>query len=187
MRCDDIQERFVELLYQERGTPPASAELLAHVDSCPACRSELKELKAVRQYLARWKDEAPLRPFALPVTSFARPERPRVWRVMRYAAAAAMVLLSFLALANADITWNDRGFAFRTRLSAWGGSPATAGEYYTKGEIREILIEVIRQSEAHMKEDNFQMMQSLKEAIDNEHHLDYRILASRLSRRQINN
>src|SRR5216117_3392091 len=67
MRCDEIREQLVELLYNERGTSPASAELQAHVDSCPSCRLELAELQAARNWLQVWKDEPPLRSLAFPV------------------------------------------------------------------------------------------------------------------------
>ena len=61
MRCEEIQERLVELLYSELGTPAASAELRGHVNSCPACQRELQELETVRSALKSWKDEPPLR------------------------------------------------------------------------------------------------------------------------------
>ena len=38
MRCDEIKERFVDLLYHEQGTPSASPELQAHFRSCPNCQ-----------------------------------------------------------------------------------------------------------------------------------------------------
>jgi hypothetical protein len=183
MRCDEIQERFVELLYREHGTPSASAELVAHLDSCPACRRELEDLRAVREFLGRWKDEAPLRPVTLPSTPAAPQPVFAVWRSLRYAGVAAMVLLSLLALSNAEISWNEQGFSFRTHLLG----PGAAGDAYTKAEMREILRRVRDESEAYMRETNYQMLQTLKDTIDSEHQAEYRQLVSRTSRRQTHN
>src|SRR5512134_3185564 len=101
MRCDEIQERFVDLLYQEQGTPSASPELRAHLASCPACRRELDQLNATRAALAAWQDEPPLRPVVPP-----QPAAPRsiswapAFRFLRAGAVAALAVLALLAVAN---------------------------------------------------------------------------------------
>src|SRR2546427_4409303 len=149
MRCDEIQERFVELLYDETGTPPASAELRAHVDSCPACRAELEELRSVRGALAAWKDEPPLRSVARarPRERSAPASGPWLLRAARYGALAAMALLAFLALANAEITWNRDGFSFRTHLFA--ARPDTR-EFYTRSETRDLVRRALDDTERRL-------------------------------------
>src|SRR5262245_12998935 len=124
MRCDEVREKLVDLLYEEIGAASGSSELRAHVDSCPKCRTELDELRAVRGLLGAWSDEAPLRPTAVPVRSAARaPVVPfgsgravRPFALLRWGAIAAAAAVAFLVLANAEITWNREGFSFRTHV-----------------------------------------------------------------------
>ena len=174
MRCDEIQERFVDLLYRERGTATASPELRAHLSSCPQCRKDLDELERVRDTLKQWQDESPLRPVLLP-----RGEKPRnrhrlmPWNVMRYAAVALLIALAFLALANAEISWNNQGFAFKTRL--FSGKPP-GPEYYTKAEMRDLLKRVLDDSESRMIQANYEMIKQMMDTMDQERWLELRLV-----------
>jgi len=139
MRCDEVGERLVELLYDEAGTPSGSPELRAHVLSCPSCRQELEDLRDVQSSLRIWKDEEPLRrtliprpaPKALPMTF-------REWAWTKYSAIAAMILLAFLA-----------GFSFRA-LSSRAVQPDAA--FYTRAEVRELLMKALDDAEFRMNE-----------------------------------
>lgn len=186
MRCEEIQERFVELLYDERGTPPASAELEAHLISCPACRRQLEELRAVQSALRLWKNEAPLRHVAIPeLPRQVVPFRSRFMplRIARYAAVAAMVMLAFLALANAEISWNKQGFVFRTHLL-----PGVArADSYTKKETRDILERAMDQSEARLTETNHLMLLRLLDEIEGQQQRDLLVIKNKFSRTQRNN
>jgi hypothetical protein len=172
MRCEDIQERLVELLYNELGTPPASAELRGHVDSCPACQKELQELETVRTVLKSWKDEVPLRTAAgIRATATVLPfqSRFRILKIAKYGAVAAMLLLAFMALSNAEMSWDKNGFRFRTYLLT---SPVLAHSY-TKAEIdekvsglREVVREVADDSEARMMEGNREMMLKMMDYLE---------------------
>ena len=174
MRCDEIQEHYVELLYQEQGTPTASPEVQEHVRGCAACQKELAELKGLQATLAVWQDEPPLRPVALPGKP-ARPGRARIplWRAFRYAAIAALVTLAFLGLSNAQIQWNRNGFSFRTSLRA---QAPLASNYYTKEEIGTILYRAMNDSE----QSNFQMMLRMLDTIDQERADDIHILTRQI-------
>lgn len=174
MRCDEIQEHFVELLYQEQGTPTAGPEVQEHIRGCAACRKELAELKGLQSTLAVWQDEPPLRPVALP-ENLARPGRFRIplWSVLRYAAIAALVTLAFLGLSNAQIQWNRNGFAFRTSLRA---QAPLASSYYTKEEIQTILYRAMSDSE----QANFQMMLRMLDTIDQERANEIHILTRQI-------
>ena len=105
MQCEEIRERFVELLYEEGGTPASNAVILDHLQTCAACRRELEEMKQTRKYLQAWKDESPLRSVKIPGRE-AYLSRRSGWAYLRYAAIAAMALICILALANAEFTWN---------------------------------------------------------------------------------
>jgi len=172
MRCEEIRERFIDLLYDERGTPPASPGLRAHIDSCPTCQRELQELRGVQESLRGWQDEALLRPVSLP-----RHEREMsirswtAWRFLRYAAIAAMVVLSFLALANADISLGK--FTFKTHLLPRSESRS---DYYTKAEVRDLLKRVLDDSEFRMIETNQLMMQRLMDTLDQDRVRDLRLI-----------
>ena len=162
MRCDEIQEHFVELLYQEQGTPTASPEVQEHVRGCAVCRKELAELKGLRATLTVWQDEPPLRPVTVPrkLAGTGRVGIP-LWSMFRYAAIAVLVTLAFLGLSNAQIQWDRNGFSFRTSLRA---PVILASNYPTKEELETILYRAMNDTE----QSNYQMMLHMLDTIDQE-------------------
>ncbi len=177
MRCEEIREKFVDLLYKERGTPPASPELLAHLKSCPSCQRELEELKGVQRTLRLWEDEAPLRPVLLPSRPHARPAPfLTFWSITRRIAVAAAILLAFLALGNAEITWEKGRFSFKTKLVP-GYDPGA--EYYTKSEARDLVRRALDDAEARMMETNYLMMQRVLDTMEQERWNDLRLIGVR--------
>jgi predicted anti-sigma-YlaC factor YlaD len=174
MRCDEIQERFLDLLYHEGGAETASPELRAHLSSCPRCRRELDGLEQVRDTLKQWPDESPQRPILLPAAKRSQPRRRLMpWRLLRYGAVAALLVLAFLALANAEISWNNQGFTFRTQLVS---RKPSGPEYYTKAEMREMLKRVLDDSESRMIEANYEMIQRMMDTLDQERWQDLRLV-----------
>lgn len=171
MRCDEIQERFVELLYEERGTPPASEELRAHLASCSSCRAELAALRDTQSMLREWQDEAPLRPALIPVPSRPAATRRYRWlRPVRYAAIAAMLVISLMAITNSQIRWTKEGFFFSTHLLPTRPSV----EAYSKAETREILKKVLDESESRMLETNYLLLQRMMDTLEQERMSDIR-------------
>jgi hypothetical protein len=165
MRCEEIQERFVDLLYDETGTPPASEELRAHLASCPVCRGELEALQATRSSLREWQDEAPPRPTLIPVGDRrAAPRGGRWFRTVRYAAIAAMLVVSFMAVVNSEIRWTKDGFHFSTHLFPIH-QPV---DVYSKAETREILKRVLDESESRMLETNYLLIQRMMDTLEQE-------------------
>jgi hypothetical protein len=178
MKCQEIQERFVELLYNESGTPAAGPELAAHVESCAACRKELEELRGLQSMLKTWPDEPPLRPVAVPRRASARPlVRWPLWRFARYAAVAALFVMAVLGLANADIRWDKSGFSFRTGLlSRPEPRPSFASDYYTKEEVSEIMQHFLKDS----RDLNYQMIQRALEYVDEARSVDISYFKNKL-------
>jgi hypothetical protein len=174
MRCDEIQEHLVEALYDDSGSSNENDELQTHLRTCSACRKELAELRQTRDYLRRWKDESPLRSVAIAgrkvpaISSFN-------WRYVRYAAIAAMALITLLALANTQVIWNKDGFFFSTRLFA---AKATERNYYTKDETRDLLEQALDDSESRMSEINYLMVQKMLDTIEQERWMDLRLIRS---------
>ncbi len=185
MRCDEIRERFVELLYDERGTPPASPELRAHIDSCPDCRKELEELKGLQGTLRAWKDEPPLRPAWIPETRTSLAARRfSPWKVLRYAGIAALVTLACLALSNAEMTWNREGFSFKTHAFSRELPPP---DYYTKSEVRKVMKEALRDSESFMMDYNSQQINAALDYIDKQMGQELQYVRSRYSQTKAKN
>jgi hypothetical protein len=173
MRCDEIRERFVELLYDEIGTPPASSELRAHVRSCPSCRQQLDELREVQGSLREWKEEPPLRPIPVPEkTEAARLGARRFdfgfWTFARYAAVAACMLLAFLA-----------GLAYQPSLKAT--------DVYTKAEVRELLRKALDDTEMRLNETTNLKLQKALDTVENEQGYIYSRLTRFQSERTRNN
>jgi hypothetical protein len=140
MRCEEIQEYLVELLYDESDT--LNPEIQSHLSTCLACRREYEELKQTRKYLQTWKDESPLRNLSI-VDQKTNRDRNK-WRFVRYAAIAAMVVICFLALANTQVTLNKSGFSFSTHLFE---RRTPERDYYTKSETREIMKRAMQENE----------------------------------------
>ncbi len=185
MRCDEIKERFVDLLYQERGTPPASPELKAHIDSCPSCRKELDELTRLRGVLRGWEDEQPLRPVWIPQVqpSVAAP-RFSFFKVVRYAGLAALVMLAFLALSNAEFTRTSDGFTFKTHAFS---REQPQKDYITKPEMMRIVKEAVRDSEAYMNEDTRQRLNAALDLVDRQMGQELQYIRSRYSQSKTRN
>ncbi len=179
MRCNDIQEKFIDLLYHEKGTPAADPELTAHLSTCPDCQKELAGLQELRATLSTWKDEPPLRPFRLP-----RAEAVRgggwfpLWRLARYAAFAVLLTLAFLGISNADIRWDSQGFSFRTSLLSKAAPAAQlpSSDYYTKEEVRTMFRRVIEDSQGF----TVQMAQRVMDTQDQNWMGDLRYISSKL-------
>jgi hypothetical protein len=180
MVCDEIRERFIELVYDESGTS-APAEMREHLRTCPACRREFEELEQTRAYLQRWKDEPPLQGVRVPS---AIPNRSRVWRYLRYGAVAAMVVMSVLALANMQIIWNKDGISLSTHLFARHGAEQ---DYYTKAEIRNLMKQALDDSELNMSETNYLMMQKMLDAVEQDRWMDLRLIRSQAVHKYVQN
>jgi len=180
MQCNECREHFVDLLYAEQGTSPASQDALDHLDACPSCKNELAELRGLQSTLKIWKDEPPLRPVLVPkMRPHTGMSLPPLWGIARYAAIAALVTLAFLGLANAQIGWGQNGFSFKTSLFA----RTPADDYYTKEQLRTILKRVMDDTEKA----NYQMMQKMLDTIDQERAIEYQSLFRQIKEGRIKN
>jgi len=172
MDCEKIREHFLEFVYDEGGDSPVSIAAREHLRTCSACRRELEELRNTRKYLQLWKDEAPLRNVTI-ARHDAVASRRFHWKYLRYAATAAMLVVCFLALANAQITWNSEGFRFSTRLFA---EHDLDQDYYTKSEVRDIVKRALDDSELRMDETSRLMMQKTLDTVDQDRWMDLRLV-----------
>lgn len=183
MRCDEVQETIIDLIYDPSGTLPENMEIREHLRTCPACRREFEELAQTRKYLQRWEDEPPVRRFKWDRKNPA-PVRFPGGRSLRYAAIAAMVLISILALANTQITWNKDGFSFSTHL--FPGRTAE-GDYYTKAELRNLLKRALDESESQTNETVYLMMQEALKTVEQDRWMDLNLIRGRTAMQRKNN
>ena len=86
-----------------------------------------------------------------------------------------MALITLLALANAQIAWNKDGFSFSTRLFP---GQAAERDYYTKTELRNLLKEVLDDSESRMNEINYLMMQEVLKTVEQDRWMDLSMIRS---------
>jgi hypothetical protein len=180
MRCEDVREFFVDMIYGEGRAIPGSPEAEAHLELCPACRQELQELEEARRSLHAWPDERPLRPVSFPRRTAVRPFRPAIaWRVARLAAVAAAVMLGFLALLNTEVSWTREGFSFKAHLFSRG---APAEDYYTKSELQAVLRKALDDTEARMMETNRLMVLQGLDTIEAERFRDLTLIEHRVLR-----
>jgi hypothetical protein len=176
MRCDEIREQMIDFIYDEGSVLPVDGEIEEHIRTCAACREEIEELKQTRRYLQLWKDEPPLRSVTI-----ARRERLVHRNIARqclgYAAIAAMLVLSFLALANAQLSWNKDGFSFSTRLFAKANAEQ---DYYTKAEVRSIMKEAFD----YTNENSHFLMQKMMDTIEKDRWNDMRLIRDQVAGNQ---
>ena len=174
MRCEELQEIIIDIVYDQGSVLPENAEIREHLRTCPDCRRELEELAQTRKYLQRWEDEPPVKSFTWNRTGPA-PVRLSGGRALRYAAIAAMVLISLLALGNTRITWNEEGFSFSAHLLP-GRAPA--GDYYTKAELRSLMKRALDESESQTNEAVYLMMQQALKTVEQDRWMDLNLIRS---------
>ena len=163
MRCDEIRESFVDLLYED--TSAANLEVKNHLQTCLECRREFEDLKQARTYLHEWKDESPLRSISI-ATRESRIKRTSYWKYLRYGAVAATVLICLLAIANTELTWTHDGFSLRTGL--FRRAPEQT-KYYTKSEVRDLMKRALDDSEMRTNETNYLMLQKMLDTVEQDH------------------
>jgi predicted anti-sigma-YlaC factor YlaD len=174
MSCDEIQEQLFDFVYDEGGVPPANPEIQEHLRTCPACREQVDELKRTRKYLQLWKDEPPLR-------SILIAKRERIinknisFRYLRYAAVAAMLLISLLALANTQVSWNKNGFTFSTHFFSPHNKEA---DYYTKAELRDFMKEALD----YTNETNYLMIQKVLDTVEQDRWRDMHLIRDQVAK-----
>ncbi len=164
MHCDEIRESFADLLYDDPSE--ASPEVKAHLQTCAECRQELDDLKQTQKYLQGWKDESPLRSVSM-ARQELKEKRINYWKLARYGAIAAMVLLCFLALANTELTWTKDGFSFRTSLFRRAPDDVS----YSKSEVRDLVKRALDDSEMRTNEQNYLMIQKMLDTVEQNHWL----------------
>jgi hypothetical protein len=177
MKCDEIQERFVDLLYREKESQ--DPELRSHVESCAVCRQELADLRSAQARLRLWQDEPPLREVRIPRAEPVRERHPFwLWRMTRYAAFAVLVVLALLGISNADIRWDSNGFAFKTSLL----SRATPAATPSSGPVtREEMYDTMLRAMADSREFTYQMMQRVRGEQEQLWQTDLRYLTARFT------
>lgn len=170
MRCDEIQEHLIDLIYDEGGDSLENIELREHLRDCPNCGREYEELQQTRNHLRTWKDESPLRSVRVPAEEF-RTSRTKARAYLKYAAIAAVALICFLALTDAEIALNRNGFSYRSHLFA-----GKAGEnYYTKSEVRDLLKRALDDSELRSNEASYIMARKILDMVERERWIETRL------------
>jgi hypothetical protein len=174
MRCDEIQEQLIDFVYDEAGVLLSNSEAQEHLRTCSACREEVEELKRTRTYLQLWKDEPLLR--SIPIARRERiADKPIGFRYLRFAAVAAMVLISLLALANTQVSWNKNGFSFSTHLFKRAEAER---DYYTKDEVRNIM----KEGFDYTSETNYLMMRKMMDTIEQDRWRDMRLIRDQVAK-----
>src|SRR6186997_2203697 len=97
--CDE-RERLIGYVYDECD-PAERREIAQHLEECSTCRTEIGDLRGVRQDLLAWEVEggpAVWRPFVAPVV------RPWFKQVPAWAMAAAATLMFLIGAAGGFVT-----------------------------------------------------------------------------------
>jgi len=103
MSCKNAREYLLDLVEGQNGV---SAEVRAHLKSCPACAEELSSLKATMAVLDEWQTPEPSPYFDSRLQARLREERrlaeqPRgvlAWLSLRWQQAAAVTLAAAMAV-----------------------------------------------------------------------------------------
>ena len=118
--CDE-RERLIGYVYDECD-PAERREIAQHLEECSTCRTEIGDLRGVRQDLLAWEVEggpAVWRPFVAPVV------QPWYRQVPAWAMAAAATLMFLIGAAGGFVTQSlMRGAPARCRSHRRGGARA---------------------------------------------------------------
>ena len=103
MSCKDAREYLLDLIEGQNGV---SAEVRAHLKSCPACAEELRSLQATMAVLDEWQAPSPSPYFDSRLQARLREERrlaeqPRgvlAWLGLRWQQTAAVALAAAMAV-----------------------------------------------------------------------------------------
>src|SRR5689334_4929954 len=97
MTCEQIRDNLIDLVYGELDDA-GRISVEGHLESCPACRAELAQLRAARAGLAAHRGGEPaampdrLTPAAEPGADVARRSGQRRWGAIAAAIAALLVI-----------------------------------------------------------------------------------------------
>ena len=162
-------EELVAYLYGEFAASEARS-FAAHLEECAACRAEAAAFSSTRAAITAWRMEAlgqagssgqensvPARAVAetAGAPGFA-PRRPSAWAALREffalsplwlrgagaLATLALCALATLAVVNAEVRWDNGGFAFQTGWQQSEAAPTEAtprGRVYTEAEVAAII------------------------------------------------
>jgi hypothetical protein len=136
---DNLRESLVGYLYGELAIDEQRA-FETHLKACAACRTEVAELRAVRDDLLAWAPpecrELPSSWADAPVAAATPMARLRGWMPAFGLAAAAMLVLAVsAAIANLEIRYDANGLVVRT-----GRAPAGPAASASSGEIAKATV-----------------------------------------------
>ena len=94
-----------------------------------------------------------------------------------------MVFITILAVANTQIAWDKDGFSFSTRLFP---GQAAERDYYTKTELRNLLKEVLDDSESRTNEIIYLMMQEMLKTVEQDRWMEMSLMRSHTMQSQNN-
>jgi hypothetical protein len=117
--CDAVRGELAALLYEELNAE-ARRRVEAHLETCPACRTELEAHRRTLRLLDQWPVPPTAPANVIPLASAARARRPRWWRPVVIGAAAAAVVFAALGLLGTSVTFSDG----RLVVSVGRGTPA---------------------------------------------------------------
>jgi anti-sigma factor RsiW len=155
MTCDDTKILLMDFLYNEIA-PEAEKLVRAHLQDCPACRSEYEALSRTSLTLKAWESEDPrLHLVFVPESpswlaalkeKLFPAEAPLWGKLASVAAGVALGVLLISAVLNTEISFNNGNFAYRTSLlprPAASGATAEADSQLV-AQIRQQLDEQYR-------------------------------------------
>ena len=167
-QCERGAEDLMAYLYGESAADEARS-FSAHLEECAACRAEMAAFGATREAMAAWRMEAlghvgasvqennaPARTALAAVAPGTALRRPSAWAALRQffalsplwlraagaTAALALCALAALAVVNAEVRWDDAGFAFQTGWQQKGVAPqetSPRARAYTEAEVASII------------------------------------------------
>ena len=107
MRCDQVRESILDVLYGEDVTMEESAAFFRHIDDCRECGREYSELLGTREVLSTWTVEEEFEVREAP-SSLARLRSMSVWNLVARVAAIFLVVVGAISLLQHAGLWPDR-------------------------------------------------------------------------------
>jgi hypothetical protein len=99
MKCEQIQERMIDVLYGEEIDPRGGFEFFGHLGKCSGCNLEYMELLETREQLGDWKIEhQPKKAFEVDDISSGFFRRIPWWPLLQKVAAGVLIVVGAISI-----------------------------------------------------------------------------------------
>ena len=191
MKCNDIKEMFMDLIYDEISDED-KAVVEKHLEECAACKKELMELSNTSQVLQKWEIPEPKMNLVFVKERISILDKVKEWfklpelsyRKFGFAFAGTFAcVLVILSLVNFELSKTNEGFSVKMGLWDKGKSGVEDQTLFqemarTQQETIQLITKIMEDKEAAQKREYQMTMAELARVLENRRNLQLNDLKS---------